>query len=118
MLLVPQRLECGHRRMQPKEAIQIEHALPRDGDAGAHVVIRLLAVRDYDIQSVGRAALKENDQALRARSRRFSGIHRARKKTGNYAGAHNGQRAVLQENSTSNGHALTPPGLSALFKSS
>src|SRR5438270_2688044 len=106
MLLLPQRLERGHRWMQPKEAIQIEHAQARNSDAGAHVVVRLLTMRHYDVQTVGRAALKENDQALRSWSSGFRGIHRARKKTGNHAGTHNGQRAVLQKNSASNGHLL------------
>src|SRR5882724_381304 len=107
MLLVPQRLECVHRRMQSKEAIKVKHALARDGDAGPHVVIRLLTVRYNNVQTVGGAALKENNQAIPARSRGFRGVYRARKKAGNHAGADNGQHAVLQKNSASNGHALS-----------
>ena len=58
------------------------------------------------IHSLDSAALKKDDQALCARSSRFRGVHRARKKAGNHAGPDDGQRTVLQENSTSDGHVL------------
>ena len=78
MLLVPQRFESGHRRMQSEEAVKIDHALPRDGDAGAHVVIRLLAMRHNDVQAVGGAALEEYDQALLPLEQRVSAAYTAR----------------------------------------
>src|SRR5882724_966400 len=93
--------------MQSKETVKIEHALARDGDAGPHAVIRLLTVRHNDVQTVGGAALKQNDQALFARSSGFRGVYRARKKTRDHAGAYYGQRAVLQENSASNEHGFS-----------
>src|ERR1051325_10066301 len=94
--------------MQAKKAVKINHTLPRDGDAGAHVVIRLLAVRNDNIQPISGAALEEHDQPFCARSSGLSGIHRARKKAWNHAGAHNGQRAVLEENSAGNRHQIAP----------
>src|ERR1044071_1439373 len=93
--------------MEPEETIQINHALPRDGDAGPHAVIRLLTVRHHDVQPVGGAALEEDNQALLARSSGFGGIHRAREKTWNHAGADDGQRAVLQKNSASDRHCFS-----------
>src|SRR6478736_212379 len=106
MFLVPQRLESRHRRVQPEETIQINHALPRDGDAWPHAVICLLAMRNNDVQPVSGAALEEDDQALLTRSDGIRGVHRAREKTRNHAGADNGQRAVLQEYSACDRHAL------------
>src|ERR1041384_6833568 len=97
--------------MEPEEAIKIKHALPRNGDAGAHVVIRLLAMRDHNVQSVSSAALEEHDQALCARSSSLSGIHRACKKTWHHAGANNGQSAILQKNSASDRHGVAPRAL-------
>ena len=43
---------------------------PRNGDGGAQIVVRLLAVRHHDVQSVGGAALENGDQNLLARRRR------------------------------------------------
>jgi hypothetical protein len=94
--------------MQPKETLKVKHALPRDGDAGTHVVIRLLTVWHNDVQSIGGASLKENDQALCARSSSFRSINSACEKAGNHAGANDGQRAIFQENSASNRHKIAP----------
>src|ERR1700704_6072741 len=111
MLLVPQRLERSHGRMQPKEAVKINHTLlsvarTRNSNAGTHAVISLLTVRHHDVQSVGGAALEQDDQALLPRRCGFSGINRSRQKAGNNAGANNGQRAILQKNSASDRHIL------------
>src|SRR5436190_15906021 len=100
MLLVPQRLESSHRRMQAEEAVQINHALlsiarTRNRNAGTHAVIRLLAVRYNNVQAVSGAALKEDDQALLPRSSGLSRIDGACKEAGNNVCADDGQRAVL-----------------------
>jgi hypothetical protein len=64
--LLPQRLKGRERRMQAEEAVEIEHRLARNVDGGPHGVILRLGVRDDDVQSVGRAALEDDDQALGA----------------------------------------------------
>jgi hypothetical protein len=61
-------------------------------------------VRHNDVQSVSRASLEKNDKTLCTRSGGFRGIHRARKKAWNHAGADDSQRTVLQKNSASNRH--------------
>ncbi len=65
--LVPQRLEAGKRGMQAKESIQVNDAVPRNSDAGPHLVIGGFSVRDDDVQSVSGAALKDHYKPLVAR---------------------------------------------------
>ena len=65
VLLFPQRLKCRHRRMQPKETVQIEHRFLRNIDRWPHRVVRRLAVRHNNVQTIGRAALKDHDQPFR-----------------------------------------------------
>ena len=48
----------------PKKAIQIDHRVTRNIDRWPHGVVSLLAVRDHDIQTVGRASLKDDHQPL------------------------------------------------------
>ncbi len=64
MPLLPERLKRRQRRMQAEEAVEIEHGLARNIDAGPHGVVLRLAVRNHDVQAVGRAALKNYDQTL------------------------------------------------------
>src|SRR5262245_66401845 len=80
MLSVPQRLEGRQGGMESEEAIEIDGGviLPRgvargtwDRDGGAEVVVRGLSVRDDDVQSIGRTALKDGDQDFLARSAAF-----------------------------------------------
>jgi hypothetical protein len=97
--------------VQSEEAIQVDDALlpvarTRNGDAGAHAVIGLLAVRHHDVEAVCCAALEEDDQAFLARGCGLRGVNSARKEAGNDAGAHDGQRTVLQKNSASDRHLL------------
>src|SRR6516164_3882658 len=107
--------------MQPEEAIEIDHAVTAvfgtgNGDAGTHVVVRLLGVRDNDVEPVGSAALEQYDQALaakpgaRAAAGRLCGVDCAGEKAGNHAGADNGQRSILQEDSASNRHGYSSWG--------
>ena len=53
--------------MQPEEAVQIKHCVARDIDRRPHGVISRLAVRNHDIQTVGRAPLEDDHQPLVAR---------------------------------------------------
>src|SRR5579859_7203296 len=82
MLLLPKRLECRHGRMEAKEAVKIDHVLPRNGNARPHAVIRLLAMWHHDVESIGRAALEKHHQALLPWRGGFRGVDRAGKKTG------------------------------------
>lgn len=68
-LPVPQRFERSQRRMKSEEAIKIDGGIgrnggiwPRDRNRGAKVVITLLTMRDNDIETIGRAALKDGDE--------------------------------------------------------
>src|SRR5579863_10123733 len=92
--------------MQPEESVQIKHRLARNIDARPHRVILRLAVRDHDVQTIGRAALEDDDQAFRARAR--AALRRAesgtREKAGHCCGANHGKAAVAKKNATSNGH--------------
>src|SRR5215472_10509519 len=119
MLLVPQRFEGSHRGMQPEEAVQVYDAVaaptgPGNGDARAHAVISLLAVRHNDVEPVGGAALEQNHQALAAGAGSGSArgglgsVDRARQKTRYDACAHDSQRPVSQENSACDGHDVAP----------
>src|SRR5260370_34641346 len=103
MLLVPQRFKSAHRRMQSEEAVQIDDAVsatawPGNGNARAHVVVRLLGVRHNDVEPVGGATLEQHHQALTAATcRRLRSVDRARQETRNNAGTHDRQRAVPKE---------------------
>src|SRR5215467_771473 len=50
--------------MQAEESVEIDHILARNIDARPHGVILFLAVRDDDVESVGCAALEDDDQAF------------------------------------------------------
>ena len=50
--------------MQSEKTIEIDDVFSRNVDARAHRVIRALAVGYDDIESVGGATLKNDDQAL------------------------------------------------------
>src|SRR6185312_8228830 len=98
--------------MQAKEAVEIDDRLGSvartwNGDARAHSVIRLLAMRHHDVQPIRRTALKEHNKTFIARAgSRFCRINCTRKKAGNNTGSNKSQRAILQKNSASYGHRL------------
>ena len=52
--------------MQSEEAVEVDHRLARNIDAGPHGVVLRLGVGNYDVQSVGGTALKDHDQAFGA----------------------------------------------------
>src|SRR5277367_6596264 len=64
MPLVPKRLERRQRGMQPEEAIEVYHLLPRNIDAGPHRVIGTLGMGHNDVQAIGGTALKDDDKPL------------------------------------------------------
>ena len=63
MPLVPQRLERRHAGCSPKKPSR-SITVARNVDARPHRVVRRLAVRDDDVEAVGRAALEDYDQPL------------------------------------------------------
>src|SRR5581483_1235830 len=100
VLLVPDGLQRRHRGMQPEETIEIKNRAPGNVDRGTHRVIRLFAVWDYDVQSVGRAALKDHDQTLRAGTGLGGTQCCTPKECRNARGAHQREGAVAEKNST------------------
>src|SRR5207248_9879064 len=93
--------------MQSEEAVQIEHRLAGNINAGPHRVILRLAVRHNNVQSIRGASLEDNDQAFGAPGSFDRAICRAGQKTWNGCGADNGKCAVAKENSTRDGHGKT-----------
>src|SRR5208337_2641063 len=91
--------------MQPEEAVEIDHLLPRNIDAGPHRVIGALGMRHNDVQAVGRTALKDDHQPLVG-----AGFGRApcctRKEGRDRRGANYSHRAALQECPSCDAHAL------------
>ncbi len=83
--------------MQSEQAVEIEHRLARNVDAGAHRVVLRFGVRDDDVQPIGGAALKDHDQALRAATAFDSAKGGASQKTRHGGGADYGERAVAKE---------------------
>lgn len=64
MSMIIEGLQRSHRRMQAEKAVQIQNFLRPDSDGGTHGVVVLFAVRDDDVQPVGRAPLKQDNQLL------------------------------------------------------
>src|SRR6266568_5145297 len=112
MSLLPERLKCRQRRMQPEEAIEIEHRLAPDVDAGPHRIVLRLGMRDDDVQPIRSAALKNHDEPLGAPASLDGAVSSAGEKTRHGGSADNGERAVAQEDATRNGHGepLLAPG--------
>src|SRR5215467_5847809 len=97
MALLPERLQRCKRWMQAEESVEIDYALAGNVDARAHGVILLLAVGDDHVQSVGSAALKDDDQAFWA-SCVFDGAERgACEEAWHGGGADHGDSAVVKE---------------------
>ena len=67
--------------MESKEAIEIDYEIrrreirgrTRDGNGGTQLVITALAVRNHDVESVGRPALEDRDQNFFAASLLITG---------------------------------------------
>jgi hypothetical protein len=105
MTLIVKRLERRQRRMEPKEAVKIDNLVLRNGDCGSHGVVILFAVRDDSIQTVGRAAL-ENDNEPLAGSADSLSQHGANQETWDGRGAGYGKRAFVEKESPTDLHVL------------
>ena len=92
---VVERLEGIERGMQTEESVEIDDLLLRDGNAGAHGVVVLLAIGHDDVETVSGAALKDDDEAAR-RSSRLS-ENGAHEEAGDGGGAGKGERAFVEE---------------------
>jgi len=67
--------------VKAEKSIKVENVVVRNGDAGAHRIVILLAIGNDNIEPVGGAALEDDNEPA---SRRRRGIrqHRANKKAG------------------------------------
>jgi hypothetical protein len=107
MSLFPNRLQGRHGRMQSEEAVEIKHARAWDIDRRAHGVIRGLAMRYHDVESIGCAALEDHDKTPGVRpASRGSSENGARNKRRQHRRSNNGQCSVLKEYSASYGHTF------------
>src|SRR5208282_6513163 len=104
MLLFPQWLERRHRWMQSEKTVEVKHRLPGDVNRRPHRVVTRLAVRHNDVQSVGRTALENDDQALGANPGVSGPKGRARQKARQRGRANYSQRTVAKKNPSSDGH--------------
>jgi hypothetical protein len=108
LTLLPERLKWLERWMQAEEAIEIEHSLARNIDAGPHGVVLRLGVRYHDIQPIGRTPLKNHDQAPGARPRRSRAHRGASQKAWHGGGTDHGECAVTKKDATCDGHRNAP----------
>src|SRR3989442_11591964 len=90
--------------MKAKESVEVDYRSFRNVNGQARGVVRSLAVRHDDVQPVRRAALEEDNQALRPRARIGGAVGGSRQKTRQRCRADRGEGAVAKENSAGNGH--------------
>src|SRR5690349_5938333 len=71
-LVVPQRLERGHRRVKAEEPVEVDRgshrlaARTRNRDRGPEAVIVRFAVRNDHVEAIDRATLEDRDHKLAA----------------------------------------------------
>src|SRR5271157_5929894 len=96
--------------MQTEDTVEVDRCIRATGtrniDSGTHLVIRILTVRDDDVQSISSAALKEDDETLASAGGCVCGLreYSAGQERGDDAGPHHGHGAALHECSAGNGH--------------
>jgi hypothetical protein len=101
MTLLPQGLEGRERRMQSEEAVEIEDRLFGNVNTGTHGVILGLAVRDDDVESIGRTALEDHDQSLGTSGVLGGSESGASQETWDRGRTDYGESAVAEEDATS-----------------
>src|SRR6185437_5294661 len=109
MSLIPERLESFHGGMQSEESIEIDgrelsRRRTRNSNRRTHGVVRLLAVRHDDVQTVRCAALKKHHQALLSRYGSRRSIDRPGEEARDRRGSHQRHCATLQECSSRDCH--------------
>src|SRR5262249_58229669 len=100
MALLPQRHQGREAGMKPKEAIQIKHRRSRNIDRRTHRVVRRFAMRYYNVQSVGRAALKHDHYPFAARAQVRCAESRSREKRWTATGTYHSQSTVAARNAS------------------
>src|SRR6266403_2730908 len=104
VMLVPQRQERRHGRVQSEEAVKVHYLVLRNIDAGAHRVIRPRAMRYDDIQYVRCAPLEDHDQALRLAAGFDRTVCSPSHETWDRSGANDRQCAVTEKHASGDGH--------------
>src|SRR5271157_146300 len=92
--------------MQPEKAVEVNHLLPRNTDAGPHCVIGAFGMRHKDVQAVGCAALKDDHQPLVLGAGFGRAPCRSRKEGRDRRCANHSHRAALQKCPSCDAHAL------------
>src|ERR1700685_4734088 len=90
--------------MQSEEAVEIDHRLARNIDAGAHGVIWRVGVGNHNVESIGRTALKDHDQAFVVGPWRDRAKRGASQKCGHRGCADQRQCAIPQKYSARKRH--------------
>jgi len=90
--------------MQPEKSVKVDYRIARDVDRRPHRVISLLAVGDYDIESVGGAALEDDNQALVLEAERLNRMSGAGKESWNRSGTHDSKATVAKKYTASDWH--------------
>src|SRR5690242_1701312 len=98
MALVPDWLECGHRRMEAEHAIEIDNRVAGDVDGRAHGIVRAFAMWHDDVESVRGSALEDHHEALVAGTgAEVESVSCAREKAGERGGADRCHGSALHE---------------------
>src|SRR5579872_6005875 len=94
--------------MQSEKAIKVDYGVARNGDAWTHLVVERLGVGNYDVESVGGAALEEHDQALggAAVAGLLCGVSCAGEKAGDGRRSYDRQCSVLKKYTPCDRHLL------------
>src|SRR5215471_2798430 len=94
--------------MQAEKSIEINDRLARNVDAGAHRVVLRFAMRDDHVETVGRAALEDHDEAFGARTEIGDAEDCASEKARHGGRADNGESTVAKKDATRDVHASSP----------
>ena len=99
--------------MKTEKSIEIDDRVARDVDGRTHGVVSRLAVRDHDVQAVGRAPLEDDHQAFVARAAVDCRKCRASQEPGDSSRADHRESTVAKKYSASDGH--TKPLLASSY---
>ena len=104
VLLVPDRLERRHGRMQSEESVEVNYIFARDIDRGPHRIVRPLTMRDHDVEPICRAALKDHHQPLVACAAFSRTKSSSTKKAWYGRRTDHGKCAITKKNAAGDGH--------------
>src|SRR5882724_7049163 len=92
--------------MKSEKTIQVDHRMAWNMDGWPHRVVSRLAMWNYDVQTIGGAALENNDQPLFPVSHQFGPDSGTGEERRNRRGAHDGPGAIAKESATSDRHGV------------